>query len=691
MLVELQGEVNDTVFELYEDEGEPGKYRSINLPEGIYLLKVWADRYEEYNARVGITTGEDGKMNDIGNIEMWKNIEIHPPPINNEADPFMLIGIIILAVLVLLIVVLILVKRSKEKQMLMDKDKRPILWLDEISLEDVALIGNKAAYLGELTSKTGVPVPVGFTTTRAAFEMFMSGEVLSEKLNEKIAKFEDPEDVELLGKIGKQCRYAILKTDLSPAFEKAVGLFYDELVVKYREMQGKTAEEAEDEAEEEPYLAVRLSVDEEKLPHELFAAGQKSYLNIRGLESVLERIKECYSLTFTDEAILHRRLEEIDHTTEGISIIVQLMVFSKGAGTMCTLDASGGNRDLMSIKAAYGLGEYVVEEKVTPHSYLVNKDSVEIEERKITPLGIMLTRSSEGGVEEVPVSPDDFEKELLSDEQVAELATLGKEMETHFEKHMEMEWALDERDGMLWMINARPEVYWSSKPQETEEQVEFTCPDCGETVEEKETFCDSCGADFEAPERTVVEKVVERREEEFLCPECGKTVAEEAKKCDSCDADFETPITRKTEEITEDEMVEEEPLEPETITEEDIEDIDLGDLEEETGEDISFDIDDLDDLDDDVSLSALDMMVSRMLGEEEGEPETPEEEPPDEPDEQPVPADETEAPEEEDMMTLDDLDLDEIEIEGDDDMDLDIDLDDISIEDLEMSLDELGE
>ncbi|MDP6155361.1 MAG: PEP/pyruvate-binding domain-containing protein [Candidatus Thermoplasmatota archaeon] len=691
MLVELQGEVNDTVFELYEDEGEPGKYRSINLPEGIYLLKVWADRYEEYNARVGITTGEDGKMNDIGNIEMWKNIEIHPPPINNEADPFMLIGIIILAVLVLLIVVLILVKRSKEKQMLMDKDKRPILWLDEISLEDVALIGNKAAYLGELTSKTGVPVPVGFTTTRAAFEMFMSGEVLSEKLNEKIAKFEDPEDVELLGTIGKQCRYAILKTDLSPAFEKAVGLFYDELVVKYREMQGKTAEEAEDEAEEEPYLAVRLSVDEEKLPHELFAAGQKSYLNIRGLESVLERIKECYSLTFTDEAILHRRLEEIDHTTEGISIIVQLMVFSKGAGTMCTLDASGGNRDLMSIKAAYGLGEYVVEEKVTPHSYLVNKDSVEIEERKITPLGIMLTRSSEGGVEEVPVSPDDFEKELLSDEQVAELATLGKEMETHFEKHMEMEWALDERDGMLWMINARPEVYWSSKPQETEEQVEFTCPDCGETVEEKETFCDSCGADFEAPERTVVEKVVERREEEFLCPECGKTVAEEAKKCDSCDADFETPITRKTEEITEDEMVEEEPLEPETITEEDIEDIDLGDLEEETGEDISFDIDDLDDLDDDVSLSALDMMVSRMLGEEEGEPETPEEEPPDEPDEQPVPADETEAPEEEDMMTLDDLDLDEIEIEGDDDMDLDIDLDDISIEDLEMSLDELGE
>ncbi len=697
----LKGEKNRTEFELYEEE--PGKYRSTGLPEGNYLLTVVGKGYRDYNERIGVTAGEDGRMNDIGNITMWKEVEIHPPAVSNSADPFILIGIIILAVLVLLIVVLILVKRSKEKKMLLDKDKRPILWLDEISLEDVALTGNKAACLGEITTKTSVPIPPGFTTTGAAFEMFMSGEALSEKLNEKIAKFEDPEDEELLGKIGKQCRYAVLKTEMDPEFEKFIRSFYDELVVKYREImgegkekiKGKTKEEPEEELEEDPFMAVRLSVDEDKIPKDLFASGQRSYLNIQGVESVIERIKECYSLTFTDEAILHRRLGEIDHKTEGISIIVQLMVFSKGAGTMCTLDPMDGNNELISIKSAYGLGEYVVEEKVKPHSYLVNKDTMEIEEREITPLGIMLTRKPEGGVEEVPVSPEDFETELLSDEQVTELAAYAKEIEAHFGKDMEMEWALDERDGKLWLIYSTAELYWSSKPKETEEMVEFTCPDCGDTVEETATFCDSCGTDFETPERTVVEKVVEQHiEEEFLCPECSEPVGADAKKCDACGADFETPMMRTTKEIPEEAAVA--ALEPEILSEEEIEDMDLGELEEET-DDISLDLDDLDDLDDEVSLSALDMMVSSMLGEdEEGESEEDLEEesagePSEEPEEPPAPEDEAEESEGDFDITLDDLDLDEIEIESDDEMDLDIDLDDISIEDLETSLDELGD
>ncbi|MBU7020699.1 MAG: phosphoenolpyruvate synthase [Theionarchaea archaeon] len=333
-----------------------------------------------------------------------------------------------------------------------------ILWFDEIGMEDVPRVGGKSASLGEMT-KTKVPVPFGFTTTAAAYQYFITQTHLESVLEETLSELKDPEDTKTLQKVGKKIREAIQKADMPEALKKVVKEAYKELTAKYQKEGGSG----------EPYVAIRSSATAEDLPDASFAGQQETYLNVVGAQEVVEKIQECFASLFTDRAIYYRIQKGFEHTEVSLAAIVQLMVFSETAGVMFTLNVSNGDRDVVQIEGAYGLGEYVVQGKVTPDVYYVNKESLSIK-KIISEKAVMLIRKEKGGVEEKKVPASKRKGQVVTDEQVVQLAEYGKAIETHYKKPMDIEWGLDQRTGKLWILQARPETAWASRGRREEKE-----------------------------------------------------------------------------------------------------------------------------------------------------------------------------------------------------------------------------
>lgn len=332
---------------------------------------------------------------------------------------------------------------------MLSKTTSMVLWFDDINKEDVPLVGGKSASLGEMTSRTQVPVPYGFATTAHAYRYFIEKTGLGEKIAALIAELDDVEDSRKLRDVTAAIRQAIMAAHM-PA-ELAV-----EIAAAYREL-AKRAGEAN------PYVAVRSSATAEDLPDASFAGQQDTYLNVQGEEEVIERVKECYASTFTDRAVYYRVKKEFDHLEVALSAVVQMMVFSRAAGVMFTVDVATGNDTSIFIEGSWGLGEYVVQGTVTPDSYLVRKIDRTIEQRSIHEKPVMLVRKAGGGCEEQKVPADMAKISVLTDQQIQELAGYAIDIEKHYGSYMDIEWGIDERNGKLWILQARPETVWSRR------------------------------------------------------------------------------------------------------------------------------------------------------------------------------------------------------------------------------------
>lgn len=199
-----------------------------------------------------------------------------------------------------------------------------------------------------------------------------------------------------------------------------------------------------------------------------FAGQQDTYLNVKGADIVIQKIKECYASTFTDRATYYREKQGYDHMTVALSATVQMMVFSKAAGVMFTVDLVTGSDDSIIIEASYGLGEYVVQGTVTPDNFTIDKNTLEIKNRIINDKPIKLVRKAEGDVVEEVVPAEERKAQAITDEQVKELATYAKAIEKHYGCYMDMEWGVDERDNKVWLLQARPETVWSQKKKNGE-------------------------------------------------------------------------------------------------------------------------------------------------------------------------------------------------------------------------------
>ncbi|OYT64430.1 phosphoenolpyruvate synthase [Candidatus Bathyarchaeota archaeon ex4484_205] len=343
----------------------------------------------------------------------------------------------------------------------MESSDALILWFDEIGMEDVPRVGGKSASLGEMTRRTGVPVPYGFATTAEAYRYFIKWNRLEEKISEILTQLKDPNDTQTLQKVGKTIREVITNSQMPPDLESAIKEAYKELGNKINEP--------------EPFVAVRSSATAEDLPDASFAGQQETYLNVKGAEEVVEKVKECFASLFTDRAIFYRIQKGFDHMAVALSAAVQLMVFSKASGVMFTLNVANGDRSVVLIEASWGLGEYVVQGKVTPDEYLVRKSDLEIVSKNVPTKTVMLVRLPGGGTVEKEVPSELKDRQVLTDNQIKELAKYAIEIEKHYQKPMDIEWALDERDNKLYILQARPETVWALKEAPTaEEKVEVT-------------------------------------------------------------------------------------------------------------------------------------------------------------------------------------------------------------------------
>ena len=331
----------------------------------------------------------------------------------------------------------------------MNRETAYVLWFDELKREDVALVGGKSSSLGELTSSTSVPVPYGFATTAHGYREFMSKTGLESRIKETLDSLDDVENSALLRDVCAKIRAMICAEEMPADLAEAIRVSYEEL--------GKKV------GEKDPFVAVRSSATAEDLPDASFAGQQDTYLNVRGADTIIEKVKECYASTFTDRATYYRVKQGFDHMTVALSAAVQMMVFSKAAGVMFTVDLVTGDDNNILIEGSWGLGEYVVQGTVTPDNFHVNKHDMVITDRMINDKHIRLVRKADGDCIEEVVPADEARAQVLSDAQVLELADYAKQIEKHYGCYMDMEWGIDERHGKLWILQARPETVWSRK------------------------------------------------------------------------------------------------------------------------------------------------------------------------------------------------------------------------------------
>ncbi len=347
------------------------------------------------------------------------------------------------------------------------KGKALVLWLDELTIEDIPIAGGKNASLGEMIknlSPLGINIPNGFVVTSTAYYSFLEYNNLREKIREILQDL-NVNDVKDLSRRGYQIRELIKGGKFPPQLEDLVKEYYGKLSDKYKT-------HAVD-------VAVRSSATAEDLPDASFAGQQETFLNVVGAENVLTAIRNCFASLFTDRAISYRESFGFDHFNVGIAVGVQKMVRSDlgASGVMFTLDTETGFKDVVVINAIYGLGELIVQGMVTPDEYMVFKPtfrqgySAIIEKKLGKKDRKMVYGAGEDRTKVVNVSVPDQKRFALTDKEILKLAEWGMLIEKHYSDKkgkwtpMDIEWAKDGILNELFIVQARPETVHSRKEE----------------------------------------------------------------------------------------------------------------------------------------------------------------------------------------------------------------------------------
>ena len=351
----------------------------------------------------------------------------------------------------------------------MGKNNRFILWFKEVGIEDIPLVGGKNAALGEMVShlvQMGINVPDGFAITAYAYRYFLEKAGLADDIK-RILTGLNTRNIADLQKRGKMVRQTILKAQLPQDLKDAIREAYIQMGEKYR---GNLD------------VAVRSSATAEDLPGSSFAGQQETYLNVSGADEVLVAVKKCIASLFTDRAISYRTDKGFSHFDVALSVGVQKMVRSdlSVSGVAFTLDTETGFDGVVEINGSYGLGEMIVQGKVTPDEFIVFKPTLDKKYNSIIARTLGEKKSkiiySQKGIKEVPVLQKDRARFCLSDNEVLKLASWCVKIEQYFSKKhgrkspMDIEWAKDGKTEELFIVQARPETVHSSQDRNVVEE-----------------------------------------------------------------------------------------------------------------------------------------------------------------------------------------------------------------------------
>ena len=329
-----------------------------------------------------------------------------------------------------------------------------VKWLNEVTIDDLPLVGGKNASLGEMTqelSAQGINVARGFAITSNAYWRYLDYNGLREKIKRELDGL-DTQKTSLLREKTKYVRDLITFGKMPDDLTEEITAAYKQLCERY----------GDDTA-----VAVRSSATAEDMPDASFAGQQETFLNIVGEQDLLIAVKKCIASLFTNRAISYREDKGFDHFKIALSVGVQKMVRSDlaSSGVMFTIDTESGFKNAVLINSIYGLGENIVQGKVSPDEFYYFKPTKQIISKKIGPKRIKMIYSNDhkNPVKDAPVSKNEQQESSITDKEVLQLGQWGVEIEEHYEKAMDIEWAKDGRDKKLYIVQARPETVQSQR------------------------------------------------------------------------------------------------------------------------------------------------------------------------------------------------------------------------------------
>lgn len=307
-----------------------------------------------------------------------------------------------------------------------------VLGFQEMEKTQLLLVGGKGLNLGELSKIQGIQVPEGFCVTTVGYQKIIEQNEKYHDLLDRLTMLK-VEDRDQIGEISRKIRQIIMEVEIPSDVVKAVTHYLSQF------------------GDEHAY-AVRSSATAEDLPHASFAGQQDTYLNIIGKEAILQHISKCWASLFTDRAVIYRMQNGFDHSQVYLSVIVQRMVFPQASGILFTADPITSNRKLLSIDASFGLGEALVSGLVSADSYKVQEG--EIVSKRIATKKLAIYGLKDGGTETKQIDPDQQNTQTLTEQQILQLARIGRQIEAYFDYPQDIEWCLV--DDTFYIVQSRP-------------------------------------------------------------------------------------------------------------------------------------------------------------------------------------------------------------------------------------------
>jgi pyruvate,water dikinase len=318
-------------------------------------------------------------------------------------------------------------------------------WFADIGLDDRPHVGGKGGSLGEL-QRAGIAVPAGFVVKTGAFDRSIQALERVSPVRARVQSL-DGDDLDAVTACCKELRAGVEGAALPQDV-------LDDISAAYSELCGPGAHTP---------VAVRSSATTEDATDASFAGLQDTYLWVTSLSDTLQRVRSCWASLYSMESVSYRRKRGMPEEGVSMAVVVQRMVNARTAGVMFTRSPLTGDRSVMTIEGAWGLGSAVVGGEVTPDRWVIGKITGEISVREISEKLIQHLPAEAGGVEHVPVAAEQRSVPCLSDEELQALRTIGRKIERHYGRPQDIEWAVERDTNQIFLLQSRPETVWSAK------------------------------------------------------------------------------------------------------------------------------------------------------------------------------------------------------------------------------------
>jgi len=315
-----------------------------------------------------------------------------------------------------------------------------VAWFGEVGIHDRPTVGGKGGSLGELTG-AGIAVPPGFVVTTHAFEQFLEALEARAPVRARVEAL-DPSDLGAVTKLSEELRRRVIEEAMPAKVEQAILAAHAKLGAAQ--------------------VAVRSSATTEDAEDASFAGLQDTFLWVLTPEDTVARVRECWGSLYSTESMTYRLKHKLPEAGVAMAVVVQQMVDARCAGVMFTRSPTTGDKSVITIEGAWGLGSAVVSGEVTPDKWVIGKITGEIQARDVSHKHAKQVPAPEGGIVEVELDAAEADAPCLSDDDLQALREVGRKIERHYGKPQDIEWALDQ-DGSILLLQSRPETVWSAK------------------------------------------------------------------------------------------------------------------------------------------------------------------------------------------------------------------------------------